>query len=111
MTRFTAEQIAPLVWYVYDPRGGIVAILDDSHADTPRDEWTMLDQARRMAEALNRDRPIFVLTNSYGPVAVYDEEQLAANVLCDVEDEEDQQNNSIEEFTLNQDPDRSELLA
>lgn len=111
MERYTAEHIAPLVWYVYDPRGGIVAILDDSHADNPRDEKTMRDQARKMAEALNPDRTVFVLINSYGPVAVYDDEQLAANMLCSVEDEEDQQNNSIEDFTLNQDPARSELLA
>jgi len=54
---------------------------------------------------------IYVLSNTFGPVAVFDDEDLAAAILVSVADNENQQNNSIEEFVLNQAPDESELLA
>lgn len=56
-------------------------------------------------------KTILVLSNSFGPIAVFDDWALADKVLESVADNEDQQNNSIEEFVLNEQPDISLLVG
>lgn len=50
---YSFEHIAPLVWYIYDQGGNIVATLDDSHSCRPRSEEEMVRQARIMSAALS----------------------------------------------------------
>ena len=56
MPRYTAEYVAPFVWYVHDMQQrntSIVAVLDARDDDDPRVEQTLGQQATVMAAALN----------------------------------------------------------
>lgn len=70
----------------------------------------MTSALRKAADLLNKTT-VYVLCNTFGPVAVYDNADLACEMLAQAEESEDQQNNSIEEFVLNEHPDISSLLA
>lgn len=70
----------------------------------------MTSPLRKAANLLNKTT-VYVLCNGLGPVAVYGDEDLAYEMLDKASERDDQQNNSVEEFVLNEHPDISELIA